>query len=397
MNPGKLVLGILFVAALPTYSIAHPAQLVAATANLQLDGRFQINATFDVLAFALNDTPAAIDDASMNELLDGPREVLESRLAESRARFLRSFAVVCQTRASPLPGAQLVHAQTIEFPSVDEVYRRSDSASRSMRLPIIAEATLAGQLPRGTTSIAFRFPEAMGPMVLTVQRPDFEPYSEPVEAGQSSSTLAVNVGGAPQSDEMALASRDPSRFEAALKYLHMGFGHIVPAGPDHILFVLGLFPLSTRLRPLLWQVTAFTVAHSITLALALYGIVRPPAMIVEPLIAVSIAFVAVENLFTTDMKPWRPIVVFGFGLIHGLGFASVLSAAGLSRAQFAPALLSFNIGVELGQLAVIALAFAAVGWWQRRAWYRWIIVLPTSAAIAAVAVCWTIQRVYGAI
>ena len=117
----------------------------------------------------------------------------------------------------------------------------------------------------------------------------------------------------------------------------------------------------------------------------------------EPLIALSIAFVAVENLFTTTLKPWRPIVVFAFGLVHGLGFAGVLSATGLPRNQFAPAVVSFNVGVELGQLAVIALAFAAVGWWQRRAWYRRAIVLPTSAAIAVIALCWTIKRVWGVI
>jgi hypothetical protein len=122
-----------------------------------------------------------------------------------------------------------------------------------------------------------------------------------------------------------------------------------------------------------------------------------PSAIVEPLIAISIAFVAVENLMTTDLKPWRPFVVFAFGLVHGLGFAGVLRDVGLPRNQFATALLTFNIGVELGQLTVIALAFAAVGWWRRCQWYRRAIVLPTSSVIAAIAVVWTIQRVCSAI
>jgi hypothetical protein len=181
---------------------------------------------------------------------------------------------------------------------------------------------------------------------------------------------------------------------AAAKYLRLGFTHILPHGLDHVLFVLGLFLLSASLRPLLWQVTAFTIAHSITLALALYGVLRLPAMIVEPLIALSIAFIAMENLFTSDLKPWRPVVVFGFGLVHGLGFAGVLSDIGLPRGQYLTALLTFNAGVELGQLAVIALALAAVGWFRRCAWYRPAVVLPASGAIAAVAVFWTIERLW---
>jgi hypothetical protein len=179
-----------------------------------------------------------------------------------------------------------------------------------------------------------------------------------------------------------------------MKYLSLGFGHILPQGPDHVLFVLGQFLLSTRVRPLLWQVTAFTMAHSITLALSLYGLVRLPSIVVEPLIAMSIAFVAVENLITSELKPWRPFVVFGFGLVHGLGFAGVLTDMGLPRNQFATGLVTFNVGVELGQLAVIGLAFAAVGWLRRCAWYRRGVVFPASTAIAAVALFWTVQRIW---
>ena len=124
-----------------------------------------------------------------------------------------------------------------------------------------------------------------------------------------------------------IPARHPLRFKlkengkkvAALRrYIIVGFHHIVPEGVDHILFVLGLFLFSTRLGPLLWQISAFTVAHSIPLGLALYGVVRLPSAITEPLIAASIVFVAVENIFVKDLKPWRYAVVFCFGLIHGL-------------------------------------------------------------------------------
>jgi hypothetical protein len=176
----------------------------------------------------------------------------------------------------------------------------------------------------------------------------------------------------------------------------LGFKHILPEGTDHILFVLGLFLLSCRLKPLLTQVTAFTVAHSITLGLAMYGVIRLPSTMVEPLIAASIAFVAVENICTPDLKPWRLVVVFCFGLVHGLGFSSVLLSLGLPHRDFLTALVSFNGGVELGQLAVITAAFLAVGWWRKRQWYHHAIVIPSSALIAAVGVFWTIQRTLSA-
>jgi hypothetical protein len=174
--------------------------------------------------------------------------------------------------------------------------------------------------------------------------------------------------------------------------MRLGFEHILPRGRDHILFILGLFLLSPKLKPLLWQVSAFTIAHSITLGLALYGIVRLPSNIVEPIIAGSIAFVAVENLLTPKLKPWRPVVVFAFGLIHGMGFAGVLLDMSLPRRDFATALVSFNVGVELGQIAVVMLALLAVGWFRKRTWYRQAIVMPASAVIAATGIVWMIRR-----
>jgi hypothetical protein len=185
----------------------------------------------------------------------------------------------------------------------------------------------------------------------------------------------------------------PSRGQIAWTYFTLGFTHIVPKGVDHILFVLGLFFFSRRLRPMLWQVTAFTIAHSITLALSIYGVVRIAPAIVEPLIALSIAYVAVENIFTSRLRPWRIALVSAFGLLHGMGFAGVLSELGLPRSEFVTALITFNAGVEAGQLAVIAGAFVLVAYWtSHREWYRRRIVVPASASIALMGVYWTVQR-----
>lgn len=181
--------------------------------------------------------------------------------------------------------------------------------------------------------------------------------------------------------------------QTALLYTRLGFEHIVPKGVDHILFVLALLLASTRFRPLVIQVSFFTIAHTLTLALAALGLIRIPGSIVEPLIALSIAFVAVENMVFREMTRWRPAVVFAFGLFHGLGFAGVLLGLGLPRDQFITSLLSFNIGVELGQLSVILAAWLVLHRFFDRDWYRARVVVPLSLIIAVTGLVWAVQRV----
>lgn len=175
-------------------------------------------------------------------------------------------------------------------------------------------------------------------------------------------------------------------------YTVAGFEHILPKGLDHILFVLGLFFSSLLLGSLLWQVTAFTLAHSITLGLASLGFVAAPGNIVEPLIALSITWIAVENCLFKQTSKWRPGVVFAFGLLHGLGFAAVLSEYGLPRNDLVTSLLAFNVGVELSQITVILLAFAATFWLKDKPWFRQRIQIPISVLIGGVGMFWFIER-----
>lgn len=182
-------------------------------------------------------------------------------------------------------------------------------------------------------------------------------------------------------------------WDVIILYLELGFTHILPKGLDHILFVIALFLASSRLRDLVWQVSAFTIAHTITLALAILGVVSVPASIVEPLIALSIAFVAIENMVFKDMTRWRPAVVFLFGLFHGLGFAGVLGELGLPEGDLLAALFSFNIGVELGQLTIIGGLWLVLHRFSGEAWYRHVR-LGGSALIALMALWWTIERIF---
>ena len=177
------------------------------------------------------------------------------------------------------------------------------------------------------------------------------------------------------------------------EYTAAGFDHIIPQGLDHILFVLGLFLFSTRMRPLLWQVTMFTIAHSITLAMAMTGMIELPARIVEPLIALSIAYVGIENIWHRRLHKSRLVLVFAFGLLHGLGFASMLADFGMPDDAFVTALITFNVGVELGQLAVILVAFLAIGlWFGGKPYYRRLVVIPGSLMITLVGLYWTWER-----
>jgi hypothetical protein len=262
-------------------------------------------------------------------------------------------------------------------------------------LPRISDVVMIAQLPAGVTEVQVAWPSGAGDLVLRQQGVD-EPYTGLIAGGGTS-------------DPIALAGGDEATgWQAFGTYIPVGFDHILPKGLDHILFVLGLFLLSTHLGPLLWQISAFTLAHTMTLALGALGLVSVPGSIVEPLIAASIVYVAVENIFARGLTRWRPVVVFGFGLLHGLGFASVLGEFGLPEVQFIPALIGFNVGVELGQLTVIAMA-ALILWLGCRAasaarltgveelvaeypvmFRAWSVT--GSLIIAGIAIYWVIER-----
>jgi hypothetical protein len=177
-------------------------------------------------------------------------------------------------------------------------------------------------------------------------------------------------------------------------YFRMGVTHIIPDGFDHILFVTSLCLLSNKMKTILWQASAFTVAHSITLALSMKNIIVAPGQLIEPVISLSIVFVAVENILLSELKPWRVLIVFFFGLVHGMGFASTLSEVGLPRNNFFTSILAFNLGVEAGQIIVILIVFGLLmAPFGKRINFKKQFVYPLSIIIALIACYWTIERV----
>ncbi|NSX55128.1 HupE/UreJ family protein [Sulfitobacter sp. 1151] len=336
------------------------------------DGRVTLQVTLNLEAFVAGIDLETIEntDASENSADYDALRVLPPE--DIRAEFMAYWSQM-QSRLIVMSEGQMLQfeLQSVEIPPVGNA-----------ELPRQSIVTMAADHPTNAP-VQVGWDRSLGSMILRQIGPDEDAFTGYLAPGQLSPPLSRNQAAA------------ENGWQTFMRYIPVGFDHIVPKGLDHILFVLGLFFLTARLGGLLWQVSAFTLAHTVTLALGVTGLVNVPAEIVEPLIAASIVYVAVENLFTDGLKPWRPVVIFGFGLLHGLGFASVLGQFGLPDGQLIAALIGFNVGVELGQLAVIAVAFLAVGlWFRNKPWYKPYIAKPASCLIAAVGAFWFIERVF---
>lgn len=365
----------LALAFLVTPAAAHDFPVLDAVVVLKTDGTWHADLRIDVDALALGASPTT-DSAELAATLQG----LDAAGLDA-ARERAADTVLRRVRVR-FDGE--VARPTVAFP--DEGTPRAAASPEPTVLGTLAR--LEGIRPPDAGDVSFFASRSFGTVRLTVLD----------QSGPAGRTWFVDAGA--RSEPYTIGTRaaegdDGPRAPTFATYLGLGFEHILPKGVDHILFVLGLFLLGRGFRPLLIQVSAFTVAHTATLAMAMLGWVRLSPAIVEPLIALSIAWVAIENMLTDRVHAWRTAVVFGFGLLHGLGFAGVLGDLGLPPGDFAAALIGFNVGVELGQLAVVALAFAAVGWWRERPWYRRRVVVPACIVIAAVGLYWAVERVLG--
>lgn len=335
----RLILAALFVAVLlASPLLAHELGMVQVEATFQKDGTYIVDLNVDREHLSPGITPADIEKAAVLAF-DGRR-----------------------VQSAPAEVTNGVNGK-----------------------PNMTRIRLRGRTPSGVSRFTFADEAIEGYFVLALRNEgQEEAVTQWLESFKTSEPFPLDRAVVPL-----------SRWNTIQQYLVLGFTHILPKGLDHVLFVLGIFLLAVRLKPVLWQVTAFTLAHTITLALTIYGVVSLPSAIVEPLIALSIVYVAIENVFTDRLHAWRPLVVFCFGLLHGMGFAGVLREIGLPRSEFVPALLAFNVGVELGQLAVIFTAFLIVGLpFRKKPWYRRRVVVPGSLAIAAVGLYWFGERVF---
>lgn len=371
----RIILPPVFTLLFSWTSHAHNVPMARAELGWPVDNQRQLTLDFDLLSYMAMAEPGQITDQAARELAALSDDKLVVHVAKSLDR-LRGEIAVTRDRQTAYPASATSPAPHKIRAGLDQVFARGDSL-QSQRI------VLNVPWPSAAREATLTFPVGIGAVALRVSARDADAQEWVLLPGETSPAVAVSEA-APVRRGMVV-----------VRYLMLGFAHIVPKGLDHILFVLGLFLLNPRWRPLLWQVTAFTIAHSITLALSIYGVFSLPPRVVEPLIAASIAFIAIENVCTTRLNPWRLFVVFGFGLVHGLGFASVLTELGLPRSEFLTALITFNLGVEGGQLAVVGMAALATAWCFGRPWYRQRIAIPASIAIACMGIYWCVERIGG--
>lgn len=181
--------------------------------------------------------------------------------------------------------------------------------------------------------------------------------------------------------------------QTILQFIGIGFDHVIPLGFDHILFIIGMALSSLLWQRLLLLVSTFTIAHTLTLGLAMLGVIEISGRIIEPIIAFSIAFVALENLLPSQSIKRKSIIVFLFGLIHGLGFASMLKSFEMTDDNFLTTLISFNIGVELAQVVIVLSVVTILLLLKTvRSNYRQLAVIPASFIIAVIGIYWGVER-----
>ena len=233
----------------------------------------------------------------------------------------------------------------------------------------------------GVKSITFKASKKLGDIVLR---------QEGVKNGVSQYLISGEKSVLISNDKMDSRSKVDIFFD----YILAGFYHILPKGIDHILFVMGLLFLTPKIAPLVMQISIFTLAHTITLAMSSLGLVTITAGVVEPLIALSIVYIAYENIFRPQLTKYRMITIFLFGLLHGLGFASVLKTFGLPKENLVLALFGFNIGVEFGQIILVLLGFIILTYiFKSKKRYRAYVTLPGSFLIGIFGLWWMLERI----
>jgi len=372
-----LLLSILML----TFSLPLAADVVRpALVEISVDARgsyrVEIRASIEALLTGINARYKNTKDSPNAQAYDDLRVLGAEQLMQAFKPFRGEFTQSIRLLFDSNEVATRIHSVDIPEPGYTKV-------------PRISEIILKGEIDHSVQRINWYYPAAFGDNAVRVRQVDEDNdkwhWSEWqwLRKDQLSEPFSLNEVFSRQSSTQVM-----------LSYVLAGFEHILPKGLDHILFVLGIFLLSTRLHPLLGQVTMFTLAHSITLGLAMNGIIELPANIVEPLIALSIAYIGIENLLSKQLRKSRLVLVFCFGLLHGLGFASVLKDFGMPDDAFMEALIGFNVGVELGQLAVIVLAWLCLRiWFRDPTLYRKLVIIPGSLLISLVGLYWTWDRI----
>ena len=363
----------LSLALLMAPAAAHDLRFVKAAKELDLTARtYQLTVNYDVDSFLAGVDPYHMTDVEFQAIARMPKDEMNKKLETVGFEMGKSVEISFDGRAE---------RPEIAFPEYADGMPAAPMGTAGYYLEHTRQIVFSGKIPEEAQAFSLTT-KGMGNCSLTIRQKGVE-------------TEVMHALGPDQTSPPYSLKEPPKPLTAAqvvAQFGYLGFEHIIPAGIDHILFVMGLFLLAAQFRPLFWQITSFTLAHSLTLLLAVYDMITIPGEIVEAIVALSIAYVAIENLVTKNLHWWRPVVVFAFGLLHGMGFAGGLKEIGIPDNHFILSLLSFNIGVEIGHLAVVGVMFLLVGWFREKPWYRARVVYPISGVIAAIALTWSVQR-----
>jgi len=367
-------LAAIFVA---QYSIADIVKPALIEISVYTDGnyRIELRASLEALMTGINSKYKNTQDAPNADAYDELRALQPAELREKFIQFEPELYKEIQLKFDE---------QAVNF-QISDIQIPLPGYTKVPRTSIII---LEGKASRQAKHLTWYYPARFSDNAVRVRQVD-----EVNEKWHWSSWQWLRKDKPSKTFSLQEIFTEPSRFEVISDYTVAGFEHIIPRGLDHILFILGIFLLSTKLKPLVLQATMFTLAHSITLSLSMFNVVSLPASIVEPLIALSIAYIGIENIFAHKLKTSRLALVFVFGLLHGLGFASVLAEFGMPESAYITALISFNIGVEIGQLVILTVAFFGITYWfkNKQHFYNYITV-PGSVIIGVTGLYWTWDR-----
>lgn len=359
------------------YSTADVVKPALVEISVYTEGRYRVElrASIEAILSGINSEYKNTQDSPNSDAYDALRELQSAQLMEKFIPFKSTLTEKIRLNFDQQPVKLSIVDVEIPEPGYTKV-------------PRISLIVFEGEVNRDAAHLNWYYPARFSDNAVRVRQVDTEN-----EKWHWSSWQWIRDDQPSQSFSLQQLFTEPPITTVIADYAEAGFLHIIPKGLDHILFILGIFLLGTRLRALVWQATMFTLAHSLTLSLAMFNIINLPASVVEPLIALSIAYIAFENLYAHKLNTSRLALVFFFGLLHGMGFASVLADFGMPESAYATALISFNLGVELGQLAILIAAYASITFWfkDKQAFYKYVTV-PGSLIIGIIGLYWTWER-----
>ncbi len=363
---------LIFVTSLAQADVVKPALVEISifkdkTLSLEID--LSLEAAMSGIGTQYKNTTDAPNSAHYDELRALEPDVLRQRFKGFEAEFLNSLKLIVNNQTQAL---------TLTNAKIDII-----GYKKRPRKTILTYQVKLSEWPK---TLAWQYGKVYGDSAMRWQVYKKDEYNWSqwrwLRDGKSSDLIDIN-----HPEPLSTAQR-------FYQFTGIGFDHVIPLGWDHILFIVGMALSSLLWKRLLLLVSVFTLAHTLTLGLAMFGVVEVSARLVEPLIAFSIAYVAIENLLTHQSIKRKSMIVFVFGLIHGLGFASMLKEFEMAPDSFLTTLIGFNIGVELAQIVIVLfVVLTLLGLRSLKLNYRQLAVIPVSIIISIVGVWWGVERI----